>query len=337
MSKKLNSKFLFSLLLMAILAVGFNACQQNEEVTPQDQKIEQTVFQQYLADHTQNIPASDLGEGKYKVVGEQGTTIEIDNALVDATGNRVRGAVDIVLIEIYSVPDMILNRKQTLADYNGQPEILESGGEIFVKVYQNGEELFADGNGTMNIYLPTENTGGPRDNMELYYGEETGDQVIWKPTGEKVRVVNNESRDGGEYLVMIQNILGWINVDIIWGASGEPVECLEVKIECPETCDPTGANTVVTIYVSGLNSAFELVFDPGTGTYKLCGGPEGPIPLGGIQVTFIVVIDCGNGTVQAAIVTTTVTPGYHLETITCGQLNNMSPEELQDALQSLVQ
>ncbi len=339
MFKKTSSKLLFNLLILASLMIGLYACQQKESLNLEIEKMEKSLFESHLEDHTQKISAKDQGNGTYNIIGAQGTKIKIDNALVNAAGERVRGDVDIVLIEIYSVADMILNRKQTLADYDGQPGILESGGEVFVKVYQNGEELFADGNGEMHILLPTENTGGAKEGMELFYGEETGDQIIWKPTGEVIQVVNEETmtRNNSEhYLVIIQNVLGWVNVDVLWSAGGDDVECVEVIIDCPDLCGgERPVNTIVAMHVNSVNSAFELNFDPDTGSYKLCGREEGAIPLGGITATFIVVVECPDGRIYVAIVTVTINAGYHTEIIDCDDFREMDERTFEDVLRSL--
>lgn len=334
MFNKSNSQFKLSLFLFLALTIGFFACQTSETFEPQEEEFT-SLFKQSLEDNTQTIVAQDLGDGQYEVTGQQGTRVSIDNALINSAGERVRGDIDIVLIEIYSVKDMILNRKQTLADYDGQIGILESGGEIFIQAFQNGEELSADGNGKMNIYLPTENTGGPRYDMEMFYGEEVGEQVIWKPTGEAVKVVNTDVRNGGEYLLIIQDILGWINVDVLYNEQGEPVECIEVVIECPEFCEQGTAITNVALHLSSLNSAFELFYDPATGNYRLCGDGMA-LPLGGINVNFIVTIECPNGQTYVAIVSTTITTGsIHTEVITCDAFQQMDPQMFAEALSQL--
>lgn len=334
MFKIKQTKFVLSLVILFALAIGFYSCEQESFTSPETEITETSLFKQHLEDHTQTFTAEDYGKGLYQVIGEQGTIVNINDALVNSKGERVRGAVEVVLIEIYTVEDMILNRKQTLADYDGQMQILESGGEVFVKVYQDGEELFADGNGEMTILLPTENTGGAKKGMELFYGEETGEQIIWKPTGEPIKVVKSESRNGEDYLITIQNILGWVNVDVIWNSGGEEVDCVEVAIECNDFCED--ASTIVALHVNAVNSAFELTYDAGSGTYKLCGGVEGPLPLGGITVSFIVAVVCPDGNAHVAIVTTTVSPGYHLEIIDCSKFKYMDPGQFEQALAGLI-
>jgi len=333
---KTNSKLLFSLLMLICLSIGFYSCEQSEAFDTQEPQISKSLFKQHLEDNTQRIVAKDQGNGKYAVTGEQGTRISIDNALVNTAGERVRGDIEIVLIEVYSKADMILNRKQTLANYNGQIEILESGGEVFVEVYQDGEKLSADGKGDMRIFLPTENTGGAKEDMELYYGEEVGDQVMWYPTGESIKVVNSETREGEDYMAIIQSILGWINIDKIYAAGGEEVECIELVIECGEVCqgdDPV--STTVAINIPNIQSAYEMTYDPNTGSYTFC-GEEGPMALAGLTVDFIVVIECPDGTLFVSIVSAVVSNGYHLQVITCDDFMHIEPSELKPLLQNLI-
>lgn len=310
------------------------ACSQQEEEQALTPKIEKSHFQDFLQEHTQRIAAQDLGEGRYRVEGEQGTIIDIENGLVNSAGERVRGNIEIELIEIYNVKDMILARKQTLADYDGAKKVLESGGEVFVQPYQNGEALKADGQGNISIMLPTENTGGPRDNMELYYGEEIGEQVIWKPTGEKVPVISNHLRSElSYYIVTLQNALGWINVDIIYEGDGEAIECIQLEVECRELCDIN--TSYAAIYVNSLNSAFELTQISPT-SFELCDEMGSGISLGGVNVTFIVMIECRDGSIQVAFVNATLTPGMHLQSISCDQLRFMDRPSYESELSNLM-
>ncbi|MEM9822918.1 MAG: hypothetical protein AAF985_17695 [Bacteroidota bacterium] len=337
MLQQKTSSILTGLSLLLFCVLFFHACVQKEQISTV--VADQNIFEQHQSQQLQKFQAPDLGNGTYQVTGKHGTLIEISDALVNSTGQRVRGAVDIELIEIYTVADMILHRKQTLADYDGQNEILESGGEVFVKVYQNGEELSADGAGEMSILLPTANTGGANENMELFYGEETGEQIIWKPTGEKIPVINRSSilrADREYYLVMIENILGWINVDIVYAAQGEDIDCIRLNIDCELPCEIHPENTVAAIHIGSLNSAFELTHSHGT-TFELCSiEGEGFMPLGGLSATFVVIIDCGDGRVYYATVTTTLTPGNHTQEINCEVMQVGSPDEVETALQNLL-
>ena len=327
-----KSKLTLGFSLLVILSLFFYSCGQKDSIEPNEQTVEQSYFQKTLADHTQLISVEDQGNGTYSAIGAEGAVIEINDALVNAEGDRIRGAIEIKLIEIYSMPDMVSLQKQTLADYDGQLNILESGGEIFIKIYQNGEEVFADGNGTMEILVPTQNTGGAKENMELFYGEETGSQVIWKPTGVEIRVINTENREDTEfYQIIIQDVLGWINIDKLWEGEGEIVDCINIIVDCPEMCDgeePIGM--IANIYVNNLNSAFDIPYNGSS--FELCGG----FPLGGTTVSFIVVIQCPDGSMYVSIVTTTVNAGNHTEVIKCDDFTQMGPGQFEEALLQLL-
>lgn len=327
MSKKITSKSVWNFLLLAVFCLAFYACEQKEPLELIDTQIEQTIFQKYLADNTQKIEAADSGEGNYTVTGASGTIVKIENALVDNNGKRVRGNIEIELIEIYTVPEMILNRKQTLSNDNGQMGILESGGEVFVQAYQEGKELSLDGVGSFTVLLPTENTGEAREDMEVYIGKEIGEQVIWAPTGDKVRVIYPESRNT-ESFYMIQNILGWINVDILTGLTGSDVDCIDVFIDC-EFCAEAATN--VAIHVKSLNSAFEIPAHA-SDHFQLCG----PYPVGGVTLTLIIVSECPDGTLMVVIKTITVSTGNHVEIISCDDYQMMDLGQLEMELNGLL-
>lgn len=334
MIKKTNSFFKLSLFLGLVFTLSFYACQQEDQLTPTIDKVEQGIFEKHSADNSQLITAQDLGEGTYSVTGDQGTVISLNNALINKNGERVRGAIQIELVEIYSVGDMILKRKQTVADYDGVNKILESGGELFINAFQNGEELTLDGRGETQVLLPTANTGGAKEDMELFYGEIQGEQIIWKPTGQKIEVISSIEREEQSYYMMVlETTLGWVNVDKIYAAGGDPVECIEVKIDCPEICQPN--ITTVAMHVNGQNVGVELT-DIGGGVYQFCGiEGEGAVPLGGITVTFIVIVECEDGTLMVAFVSATINAGYHVEYIDCEPFKHIQANELEDLLQQL--
>ncbi|MEL6637507.1 MAG: hypothetical protein AAFR05_12215 [Bacteroidota bacterium] len=335
-----NTRFAFALATVLMIGLVFAACNKQEDLAPQsapEAVPNETVFQKYLRESTQRLVAEDLGSGRYHVVGEQGTVVNIDNALINAAGERVRGTVEVELIEIYSPVDMILNRKQTLADYDGRIEMLQSGGEVYVQVYQNGEQLRLDGQGDMQLLLPTTNTGGAKENMELYYGEEIGEQVMWKPTGEKVAVIRSQDRSEIEtYQVILQEILGWINVDVIYSYPGAQVECIELKVNCDFPCpiDPTTA--FAALYVPDLMSAFELTqVEPNK--FQLCGEGGAMITLGGAPATFIFAIDCGDGVVRTIIVSTVIsTSGSHVEIVDCSMVQALDFYDFHNAMEALL-
>ena len=334
-----NHRFSFTLVTVLMIVLGFAACSKSENLVPQSpQEVGQkeTVFQKHLRENTQWLMAEDLGSGRYHVVGAQGTVVNIDKALVNAAGERVRGTVEIELIEVYSPVDRILHRKQTLADDDGRIELLQSGGAVYVQVYQNGAQLRLDGRGELQLLLPTANTGGAKENVERYHGEEIGEQVRWKPTGEPVEVVRSQNRNGIEaYLVLLQGILGWVSVDVIYHYPGEPLESIELVIDCELPIEITPTNAFAALYIPGLTSAFELM-QVGPQHFQLIGGQGMAIPLGATQGTFIFAGDYGGGIVCSIFTTDFVTYGKHVERIGCSELQMLDYLGFRNALEALL-
>ncbi|MEL6637506.1 MAG: hypothetical protein AAFR05_12210 [Bacteroidota bacterium] len=329
-----NTRFVLATVLM--IGLVFASCSKQEDLAPQsslESVQSETAFQQHLRESTQRLVAEDLGSGRYHVVGEQGTVVNIDNALVNAAGKRVRGTVEVELIEVYSLADQILHRQQSLADQ----ELLQSGGKVYVQVYQNGEQLRLDGQGDMQLLLPTDNTGEAKENMELYYGEEIGEQVEWQSTGEKVEVVRSQDRsDITTYLIILEEALGWVSVAALYSYPGSNVECIELKVNCTFPCPITPLTSFAALYIPGLMGAVELT-QVGPNTFEICGGVDGPFTLGTAPVVFIFAIECGDGMVRTIIAGSVIsTSGSHLEIVDCPMAEGMSYAEFYAALGDLL-
>ncbi len=331
--KKTQLSYLLGLLITCSLM--FFACNKDnmQTVEPEvDKTTEGTIFTRALENNTQWIEAADQGDGTYYVTGEQGTIIDIRGALVDRNGEKVTGPIKVELVEIYSASDMILNRKQTLAETETGQAILESGGEVYVQAYQNGEQLTLGDDGEFHLMMPTDNTTTSPEGMELFYGEERGEQVIWHAAGVPVTVVENGmQRSHPMYHAIVEQTLGWLNFDFFGNFQGELVECITVVIEC-DFCEITEDNSVVGIHFPTLNSAFELQYI-GNNTFQVC--LEGGMPLGGVTVDFFAIIDCGEGPVAVAIKTSTITPPNHVEVLTCDDFQFMDEHEVAETLSNL--
>lgn len=330
--KNTLSRGIYYLSLLLVLGLVFNACSKEETATT---KGTNNVFAKYTEDNTQWITAEDMGNGHYEILGAQGTMINIKDALVNAQGEAVRGPITVELIEIYALEDIIMHRRQTMADYDGTLKMLETGGEFYLNIYQNGEEVSIKEGEGVEVLLPVDNTPSSPEGMELYYGEEVGEQIIWKPTNEAVKVVNLESRADNEFYFVILETLGeWINIDKIYELQGEPVECVSVEIKC-EGCEINPATSSATLYFPGGYGAFEIPFAGGN-NFKLC-SEEGPFPIGGITAYLIVMTDCGQGQFFMSLQQVVIDPANTHYVIYCEQLEPMDPEQAMEMLSSLPQ
>jgi len=257
---KVLSRLSMGILAMLAMTVTFYSHTQNDTFdTCPEPKVKASHFERHILDNTQYLLVKDEGDGTYFAQGEQGTRIHIKDALVNQKGKHIRG--DIELIEIYSLADMVLHRKQTLADYEVTTEILKSDGGLFIRIFQEGEELSSVGKGSINAYLPAENTGVAKENIEFF------------------------SRRGSRCTDHVE----------------------AYRYSCGRGKDRRSK-------------------------WRRWKG----VSIGGLDVTFIVIIECPDGTVYDASVTVKINRGDHVQAITCGILQYMSPDEFEAALQELL-
>src|SRR5690606_34812760 len=74
----------------------------------------------------------------FVITGERGTEITFPaGTFVDGDGHVVSGQVQVGIIEILSKKDLLLSGVAT--ESNGK--LLESGGELYIQVLQNGDTL----------------------------------------------------------------------------------------------------------------------------------------------------------------------------------------------------
>ena len=106
-----------------------------------------------------------------QLIGNKGTKIHIpENAFVSAGGSPVSGNVTVEILEVMDQSSMIWYGLPTMS--NGR--ILESGGELMVKAFANGQELGLANGVELDIEMPSDNN---KPEMTLYYGAETKTQI----------------------------------------------------------------------------------------------------------------------------------------------------------------
>ncbi|MEI9910033.1 MAG: hypothetical protein WDO71_10365 [Bacteroidota bacterium] len=131
------------------------------------------------------------------------------NSFITLNDQPVTGDISIEVKEILTPSEMILNRTLTVS--NGQP--IESGGEFFVRVTKNGQELkLAPGYG-MQIKLPS--LGVSMNNMQVFNGQvnnaDAGNKVNWVPNTNPGNAVIVDTF--GLSRTLFADSVNWINCD----------------------------------------------------------------------------------------------------------------------------
>ncbi len=119
------------------------------------------------------------------VTGENGTILRINKGIfVDKKGNKIKGEIEINLIEALKPIDMVLGNLTTT--FNGKP--LETGGMLFISATSDGKEIFISKNNSIQVKMPTESK---LSGMSLFEGVVDSSKIEWKKP-EKISDVPNK-------------------------------------------------------------------------------------------------------------------------------------------------
>ncbi len=257
-----------------------------------------TFFSTNCENNTQHFSVDANAGGV--IVGIKGTRVYINpNSLLNVNNQLVSGNVDIALIEIYDRATMVLLNKPTMGKLaNGDLSTLLSGGEYYLKITQNGQELHTTSG--VWVSVPTDNMGGAQAGMSVFDGfiAEDGD-LEWELVEDTVAVAQDTM--GGSSYEILDGQWGWTNVDRFYS---DPRPKTVLKAKLPAGFDQT--NSEVYITYDGETTALASL-----DTYTADGffsEHYGLIPIG-LEVHFIAVtlID---GELNYAIQAATITDGH---------------------------
>lgn len=175
-----------------------------DRITKKEQLNEYESINQYFDSKKQ--PEQEIiidTNGQGPVIGQNGTKIWPNKScLMYANGDSVYFPFTIKLVELYPPKDMIYWQKPTVS-YN---QLVNCVGEIRLRVYKNGQELYLRPGCGWMIEMPD---NAPQPGRYVYYGAENNGIVNWvQSTSEQF----NTTPTG--YITYISR-LGWI-------ANGKP-------------------------------------------------------------------------------------------------------------------
>ncbi len=148
------------------------SCQYANVVTPTNPSTPSAIKAIFLSNRNNDKETFTVNsEIQSQIVASKGTKITIpENAFVNASGTPITGNITLEVLEVHDQSSMIWYGLPTMS--NGR--ILESGGELMVKAYANGQELGLANGVELDIEMPSDNYN---PNMTLYYGVETKNQI----------------------------------------------------------------------------------------------------------------------------------------------------------------
>lgn len=148
------------------------SCQYSDVITPTTPSTPSAIKAIFLSNRENGKETFTVNsEIRTQLTASKGTKISIpENAFVNANGNSVSGNITIDVLEVHDQSEMIWYGLPTMSNGN----ILESGGELMVKAYANGQELGLANGVELDIEMPSENYN---PSMTLYYGMETKNEI----------------------------------------------------------------------------------------------------------------------------------------------------------------
>lgn len=246
--KKIRNLFAISLLAM----VSFYACNTDDDVNDvvPDEIIEMPTDEEFgqlrssAIDQIRQEAQFEAEEG-IQFESEQGVELNIFDGTLKLNGEAVTGPVDLEFIEIFNAGRMLTTNKPTMGiKEDGSKALLISGGEFYVNVTQNGEQLEITNH--MQLVVPTDLSGGSDQEMTLWTGEIDDDEnLAWEEERNGPDGAGNMFVEGDQYVAFLSGF-GWSNVDRFFN-DPRPKTTLEVVV--PEGYDM--GNSAVYLYYDG--------------------------------------------------------------------------------------
>jgi hypothetical protein len=212
----------FKKLLMIFMLCYLVSCNNDDGVDKNAIPIPETLNNMFKANLASKYQIAEFDASTtFTFTSEKGVQLTIYGGCLRNNGSLVTGVVKLEYIELFDKADMLLTNKVTMGKTSsGSYRLLNSGGEFFTRVTQNGVELTT--NCSINYLIPTSLTGGPNPSMLPFNGTTDDDgNIIWEQsTTSDLAIVIDQASQNSFYNAFIGSF-GWFNCDMFADYSGE--------------------------------------------------------------------------------------------------------------------
>lgn len=297
-------------ILLFVIAVT-SACKKEADVVTQTSSIN-ALFK------TEKAPVQHFSVNagaSQQIIGNKGVVVKFQpNSFKRRNGAILTsGVVNIQLTEMLSVKDMVMSNATTTS--NGQ--LLQSGGQILLKAFYQGEELLVNKAEPISVSFPTAIGASP---MMLFYGAPEAlpgsavtDTIIdWDPVDSTTVTPTVDSSSTGGTIVFYSftvDSFTYINCDYFYGSG----TLTPFEAEVPDTTY-NDSNTAVFLIFPSINSVTRIYNYTSTDPNVFMTGPGYQIPVG-ITVKVAAISDRGGGVFHSSIQTVTVTAGMRVNLV----------------------
>lgn len=249
----------------------------NSNALPPTAQEFKSLFAQSMVNHTQT-ETFDAGS-TIEFTSEKGVKLLINSGCLLKNGNPVTGTVELEYVEIINRGNMIATNKPTMGKAAGENRLLTSGGEFYVNVTQNGEQLtlICD----MLLVVPTSLTGGTQNDMLPFDGTIDADgELLWEQSNSTEFWIGESDFTNVESYTALYSSFGWFNCDKFMNYPG------------PKT-------SITTLVPQGYGNGNSFVFQATSDFPNSLGNISGQYPVG-LDSYFIFVTE-ENGLFRYAI------------------------------------
>ncbi len=332
--KRFNqSKIYYVILAIVSISIFAISCKPKPEPPHMGLPDGQGLHDRFIDNRESNKQSftMDAGTGG-TITGTEGTKITFPANAFMRNGNPATGNVEIELIEVYNRAGMLtMNKSSKGVRNNGDEEILQSGGELFINAKQNGDQLTLGA--PMHVESAIDEQGDFGKPMTIFRAGDTQDSPDkWEEA--------DEDQDGrpdpatfGEVLVNgVWKIIyvfdtsnfGWTNLDRWYSYTGA---LTTLKIDVPDGYDDTNCQVFLTY--DGEPKALANM-DRWDATDQMFTEHFGKLPIG--QQVHLILITQIDGELYAKIQGTTIVAN-HIEVM--GDPTQTTQQDLDDAINAL--
>ncbi|SFW74713.1 hypothetical protein SAMN02927921_03919 [Sinomicrobium oceani] len=267
------------LIIMAMAAFALTGCTDSDEgIIPEEIPFVPPTAEAFaglraVAMENRLQTTSFNAEDGVVFTSEKGVLLTISGGcIMDTNGDPVTGEVQLDYMEIFEKGNMMVTNKPTMGvTPEGDKALLVSGGEFYVMVTQDGEEL--QSYCAIQMTVPPDLTGGIDEDMTFWTGAIDDDGNLAWNQKERNDDEGGVFIDHNQYFV-ISNQFGWTNVDRFF-SDARPKTTLQVEV--PEGFD--AQNCAVYLSYDGEENALAQLdtYDENTGRFS---EHYGQIPVG---------------------------------------------------------
>ncbi|WP_060875405.1 hypothetical protein [Myroides odoratus] len=307
-------KILFMLLTLSLTLASCSSDSVNTDSETPNSKTELRVNENLRALRQNALTDFNQG-GRIYYYAERGAVFQTEgnssivippHSIKTRNGEDINGIVEIDFIEIFERSKMVVANTPTMALINGRKDILVTGGEFYIDIRYEREQVEIVR--PIKVNIGTWNSDENSEGMVLWNGEiDENDDLTWLPAKpddlifeQDGEIFKGDRDKKQEYDILIKNSrsLGWCNVDKLINFPGDKTN---VGVIVPSNFDQT--NSTVYLAVEGQNNMiFQLdTFNPGANAFKF----SSDIATVGLDVHLIFVAEM-NGNYVYSILSTTL-------------------------------